>query len=506
MSKIQPLLIESKKHKRRFNFLLFAAVILFEIFFVYGNYHKKTGLTDGWMILFYNMPIMNSLFFPVFLSVFASRLVDIEHKGDMLKCLYTFSSPEKLYYTKLLYGIIHILIFIPFHCLSILVMAKLLDFPTNFPVSCMLYYGTSTLLSCILLFLLQFLLSYFFKNQAVAISVGIIGSFMGLFTAYLPTSLFQKLLPWSTFVNSMFIGMNWDRKTRETSWFLMETDFEPIVICILWISLIVAASILLLRKAGIEDSETKKRSTSVITPVHIHKSPVEFLKLKGSPSWYAFFIIPLLSAIIGTLNYRGNIDILKNGWFSLWTQHTLFLCYFFMPVMIAVFNGCIWRLEHFGTNMNILLTHSTPTKIILDKFAASIFITSLSLIWIVFLYIVSGLFCHIDGSIPAKLPLWLLFGALGAYSICALQLFFSLVIRNFVLPIAFGFCGGILGLACIAKGAPLSLPYSLFSLAMAESKKDLNPVPFLITAFTYIAIFLLLSIFYLKHADVKTHE
>ena len=59
----------------------------------------------------------------------------------------------------------------------------------------------------------------------------------------------------------------------------------------------------------------------------------ERLKLKRSPVWLAFFLMPIVPALLGTLNYIGNIDILKSEWYSLWTQHTLFTCYFFLPVI-----------------------------------------------------------------------------------------------------------------------------------------------------------------------------
>lgn len=57
----------------------------------------------------------------------------------------------------------------------------------------------------------------------------------------------------------------------------------------------------------------------------------EHLKLRRSPVWLAFFFLPAISAFFGTANYRMNLAVLKSEWFSLWTQHSLFLCYFFMP-------------------------------------------------------------------------------------------------------------------------------------------------------------------------------
>ena len=98
--------------------------------------------------------------------------------------------------------------------------------------------------------------------------------------------------------------------------------------------------------------------------------------------------------------HLGNIDILTEGWYSLWSQHTLFICYFFMSVIIGIFVGCIWRVEHTGTNMNLLMTHQSPFRIVLSKYVVTCFITTLSLIWIMALYVISGLIAHVDGSLP----------------------------------------------------------------------------------------------------------
>jgi len=45
----------------------------------------------------------------------------------------------------------------------------------------------------------------------------------------------------------------------------------------------------------------------------------EQIKLHKCPIWIAFFIIPCISAILGTVNYVSNIDVLGNEWYSLWT-------------------------------------------------------------------------------------------------------------------------------------------------------------------------------------------
>ena len=68
-------------------------------------------------------------------------------------------------------------------------------------------------------------------------------------------------------------------------------------------------------------------------------------KLHASPIWFMFFILPIISAGYGTFNYLQNLEILRDGWYSLWTQHTLFYSLFFFPCMVAVYAAYLWRLE-----------------------------------------------------------------------------------------------------------------------------------------------------------------
>lgn len=60
-------------------------------------------------------------------------------------------------------------------------------------------------------------------------------------------------------------------------------------------------------------------------------------KLHASPIWIMFFLLPVISAGYGTFNYLQNLEILTDGWYSLWTQHTLFYSMFFFPAMVAAY-------------------------------------------------------------------------------------------------------------------------------------------------------------------------
>ena len=41
----------------------------------------------------------------------------------------------------------------------------------------------------------------------------------------------------------------------------------------------------------------------------------EGMKCRRSPVWAVFLVLPLFPAIMGTLNYLGNLEILDNGWY-----------------------------------------------------------------------------------------------------------------------------------------------------------------------------------------------
>ena len=69
-------------------------------------------------------------------------------------------------------------------------------------------------------------------------------------------------------------------------------------------------------------------------------------KLLTSPIWLLFLILPLISAGYGTFNYLQNLEILTDGWYSLWTQHTLFYSLLFFPALVSAYAAYLWRLEH----------------------------------------------------------------------------------------------------------------------------------------------------------------
>ncbi len=235
----------------------------------------------------------------------------------------------------------------------------------------------------------------------------------------------------------------------------------------------------------------------------------EWLKLRHSPMWIAFFCLPLIPAFFGTVNYLGNLELLTELWESLWTQHTLFSCYFFLPLVIGIYCASLWRLEHTGYNWNLMLTAPiSRTVLVLAKLANAAVLTAAVILWTIVLYVGAGLLCGFGvDTIPWKeLVQWLISGIAGGMTLCAVQMFLALVIRSFAVSVGIALVGGISGLAMLSKGYTLLDPYALLCLGMKASNpnQELQVVGFSISCIGFFVLFVGLSIGYLNYHDAKT--
>jgi lantibiotic transport system permease protein len=233
----------------------------------------------------------------------------------------------------------------------------------------------------------------------------------------------------------------------------------------------------------------------------------ELLKLRRSPVWLAFVFVPIIPAFIGTFNYVQNIEILESEWYSLWTQHTLFACYFFLPAIIAVYCSYLMRLEHSNHNWNSVMTMPVPAVyIFLAKLLIVSFLLVLTQLWVGLLFVISGLMAGIKSPLPPELVIWLITGLIGGIVICTLQLFLSLVIRSFAMPVAIAFTGSVAGIAVFAKGLSAWYPYTLYSTGMRAN----NPTgamacsmeQFLINCILFSILFSFMAILWMEKRDV----
>lgn len=233
----------------------------------------------------------------------------------------------------------------------------------------------------------------------------------------------------------------------------------------------------------------------------------ERMKLKRSPVWLAFFIMPIISAVLGTLNYMGNIEILKSEWYSLWTQHTLFTCYFFLPIMLGVYCAYIMRIEHNNHNWNKILTMPVRRSMIfISKLKTVSFMILFSEIWIGILFVISGKIVGMTEPPYITIVIWCLFGTLGGMVMASIQLMLSIFIQSFALPVGIAFGGGLSGLVFLAKGLGHVWPYSLMAYGMNSNSPqqmiESGYAEFVIICFLFIVLFTTLSNVIIERKDI----
>lgn len=232
-------------------------------------------------------------------------------------------------------------------------------------------------------------------------------------------------------------------------------------------------------------------------------------KLKRSPVWIIFIVVPIVPAFMGTANYVNNLELLTSEWYSLWTQHTLFTSYFFLPIMLGVYGSFLMRMEKYNHNLTKLLTLPISRK---ELFAAKLMsagrIIVLTELWVGVLFIISGKIIGMAAKPPVgELIVWCLFGALGAIVIEALQLIIALFCESFALPIGISFAGGLTGLVMISEKYGHIYPYSLMAYGMVANNRNQQLTAegyplFVIVCVCYIAVFAALGAYIMERKEV----
>lgn len=221
----------------------------------------------------------------------------------------------------------------------------------------------------------------------------------------------------------------------------------------------------------------------------------ERMKLRRSPIWLVFIIVPAVPAFLGTMNYLNNIEILRSEWFSLWTQHTLFTSYFFLPILLGLYCSYLMRLEKNNRNLTKLLTLPISRKeLFVAKLLSAGKIILFTEVWIGVLFLISGKIAGLTAKPPVgSLVIWCLFGTLGGIAMAALQLIVSLLCDSFALPVGISFAGGISGLMVMSKVGWM-YPYSLMAYGMVSNnnKQQLTAEgypQFVLICLFYLAVF-----------------
>ena len=212
---IQALGLEFKKVKSRRVWLIVAAMTLVELLWSLWGVSRMDAhdLEQGWQSFLFQYPILNSIIMPVMVAVIASRICDVEHKGQTFKLLETLMPAGKIFDAKFLFSSLYVYGAILTQISAMILVGLIKGFQGNPPLDKFACYFLFTGTVSLTILLLQQILSLQFPNQMVTLSVGLLGALVGIFLLYLP-EVFSNFFLWGYYGVLLFVKMDWNPAAR----------------------------------------------------------------------------------------------------------------------------------------------------------------------------------------------------------------------------------------------------------------------------------------------------
>ncbi len=170
-------------------------------------------LSQGYMQCLYHFTVFNTIMMPMVAAITASKICDLEHKGQTFKLLLTVMPAGTLFDAKFICASMHMVAVGAAQMIFIIVLGKAAGFTEPFPPGYLFYYFIITIFVTVVILAIQQAFSLLFTNQMVSFVIGITGSFAGVFSLFLPRNI-QRGILWSYYGVLMPVRMNWDSQTR----------------------------------------------------------------------------------------------------------------------------------------------------------------------------------------------------------------------------------------------------------------------------------------------------
>lgn len=220
MKTAQNFYVELSKGRHRKLFLLPLGFLF--VLFLWASY-SNNDLTpyeqaQGYTFLFYQLPLLNCVLMPILIAVIASRLCDMEIKGGTLKLLYTLENKSCFYDLKFLHEFLYVFLFAVGEGLLIPVMGHIFHFTESLSIALLLRHVLCLLLASVPVLCLQHLLSLMEVNQIAPLFLGLVGSFLGLFSMFFSPAVAHFVL-WAYFGAFLPYGMDYDPSSRIISFY-----------------------------------------------------------------------------------------------------------------------------------------------------------------------------------------------------------------------------------------------------------------------------------------------
>ena len=218
------LCLELYKLKRRKVFLTFVLILGVELLFVFSNYGNNENFlgmisdpnAPAWEDLIVGPATMNGLFLPILAAVIASRICDMEHRGNTWKLLECNNENRKAIW------------FCKFTVVAVLMLAAILI--QALPVKTLWEFVLGTVMVTFVVVTIQVFFSLVFANQLVPMSIGMIGALIGFISTLLPTGI-RNILIWGNYAEMMVLGQDTSSGNLQSSELVVRNiDFLPLTI------------------------------------------------------------------------------------------------------------------------------------------------------------------------------------------------------------------------------------------------------------------------------------
>ena len=218
-----------KTRHRKMGWVIFALLAAQAAWSLWSStYLDAEDLKQGWMYILFQFPLLDSLMMPVIIAVVASRLCDVEHKGQTFRLIHTLMPAGSLFDAKFLSGTVYLLAAAAFQLIIMLAAGILRGFEGEIPWLMLAAYFLLSSAVNLTLLVLQQSLSLLFSNQIITFTVGLIGAFFGLFSLYFPPGL-QNIAPWGYYGVLMLVHMDWDPATRISNYYWSPLDWGGLI-------------------------------------------------------------------------------------------------------------------------------------------------------------------------------------------------------------------------------------------------------------------------------------
>lgn len=192
--------LEYFKLRRKRLFLISTGFLLVEILWLFLNMNQSIMRNPDqarWEPLIATISSMNGLFLPLLIAISVSRICDMEHKGNTWKLLLTLSvKRSRLYFAKFFVANGVMFTIAVLQMIAMIVYGILKDFADPVPVNVFMQFLIGILLTNAAIIALQQWVSFALKNQAFALALGMIGSFLGMTGGLFPFSI-RRFFIWS---------------------------------------------------------------------------------------------------------------------------------------------------------------------------------------------------------------------------------------------------------------------------------------------------------------------